>query len=54
MNKKLSPDFLDSFDYCIHFWDGALDPEDEIDHFLREAAYPAPSPRQVRAGDDVA
>jgi len=40
---------LNSFDYCLDFWDGALDPEDEIDHFIREA-----SPRHVRACDDVA
>lgn len=28
----------DSFDYCIDFWRDALDAEDEIDHFIREAA----------------
>ena len=39
----------DSFDYCIDFWRDALDAEDEIDHFIREA-----SPRHVRAADDVA
>jgi len=54
MSKKPLLDFFDSIDYCINFWDGALDPEDEIDHFLGETAYPAHSPRHVRASDDLA
>jgi hypothetical protein len=40
---------LDSFAYCLAFWEGALDDEDEIDHFIRES-----QPRHVRAADDVA
>ena len=52
MNTKPSRDFFDSFDYCINFWDGALDAEDEIDLCLREAIHH--SPRHVRACDDVA
>jgi hypothetical protein len=40
----------DSFDYCLDFWEGAIDAEDEIDHFIREL----PRPRHVRAADDVA
>jgi hypothetical protein len=42
----------DSFDYCIEFWAGALDAEEEIEHFVREAS--PHGPRHVRAADDVA
>jgi hypothetical protein len=38
---------LDSFDYCLQFWDGAIDDE-EISHFVREA-----SPRRVPEDDAV-
>jgi hypothetical protein len=27
---------FDSFQFCIDFWEGAIDVEDEIDHFVRE------------------
>ena len=43
---------LDSFDYCLAFWDGALDAEDEIDHFVREGR--PHGPRQVGLFEDVA
>jgi len=33
---------MDSIDYCINFWEGALDAEDEIEHFVREANPMAP------------
>ena len=40
----------DSIQFCIDFWEGAIDFEDEIDLCLRELT----SPRHVRACDDVA
>jgi hypothetical protein len=43
---------LDSFDYCVEFWDGALDAEDEIDHFVRQAS--PHGPRQAQPVEDVA
>ena len=43
-SRKADP--LDSFDYCIQFWDGALDAEEEIDRCVRET-----SPRKVPADD---
>jgi hypothetical protein len=43
---------LDSFDYCINFWDGAIDAQEEINHFVREAS--PHGPRNVRAFDDLA
>lgn len=39
---------LDSWDYCIAFWAGALD--DDEDQVVREIA----GPRNVRTLDDVA
>lgn len=36
MTDDTKPDF-DSFDYCVEFWEGALDIDYEIDHFIREA-----------------
>ena len=27
---------FDSILFCIDFWEGAIDAEDEIDHFVRE------------------
>ena len=38
--KPTKPAF-DSFEYCIDFWQDALDAGDEIDHFIR-AAKPQP------------
>ena len=43
---------FDSITYCIDFWQGAIDADDEIDLCLREAIHH--SPRHVRACDDVA
>jgi hypothetical protein len=40
----------DSFDYCLDFWEGAIDAEDEIDLLVRELQ----SPRQVCNRDDAA
>lgn len=40
----------DSFDYCLDFWEGAIDADDEIDHFVRECS----NPRHVRVADDEA
>lgn len=39
----------DSFDYCIDFWQGALDDEEEARRIVRQSR-----PRHVRAFDDVA
>ena len=50
-DKKPAGQF-DSITYCIDFWEGAIDAEDEIDLCLREAIHH--SPRHVRAFDDVA
>ncbi len=41
--EEYSDEPFDSFDYCIAFWEGALDEQDEIDFCLREAA-----PRHAR------
>jgi hypothetical protein len=49
---KKTADPFDSIAYCIEFWDGAIDAEDEIDLCLREAC--PRGPRHVRACDDVA
>ncbi len=45
-------DHFDSITFCIDFWEGVIDAEDEIDLFLREVA--DHRPRHVRAADDVA
>jgi hypothetical protein len=42
----------DSFDYCRDFWEGALDAEDEIDHFVREAR--PHGPRHADRSEDMA
>ncbi len=41
---------LDSFDYCLDFWEGAINAEDEIDLFVRDLN----NPRQVQTCDNVA
>jgi len=50
MNHPTDTKPRDSFDYCLDFWEGAIDAEDEIDLFVRELN----SPRQVRTCDDAA
>jgi len=42
---------MDSIDYWHQLLEGALDAEDEIEHFVRRQT---PWPRSVRAFDDVA
>jgi hypothetical protein len=49
MNGPIDTKLRDSFDYCLDFWEGAIDAEDEIDLFLREAK----NPRQVLTCDDA-
>jgi hypothetical protein len=46
---KKQPKTSDSLDYSIAFWEGALDEQDEIDHFVREAA-----PRCGQSSDEAA
>jgi hypothetical protein len=48
MTMKTDKESHDPLDYCLDFWEGAIDAEDEIDHIIREM------PRHVRAADDVA
>jgi hypothetical protein len=50
MNHSTDEKPRDSFDYCLDFWDAAIDAEDEIEFLVRERT----SPRQVRASDDAA
>lgn len=50
MNNPADTKSRDSFDYCIDFWEGAIDAEDEIDLFVRELI----SPRHVwTCGDEA-
>jgi hypothetical protein len=51
-DRKTAGEPFDSFDYCITFWEGAIENEDEIDLCLREVTQH--SPRHVRAADDLA
>jgi hypothetical protein len=41
---------FDSFDYCISFWEGAIDNEEDAALAVRELT----TPRHIRAFDDVA
>ena len=50
MSKAIAKESLDSWDYCINFWEGALDDDEDA----RQEVKQLNGPRHVRAFDDVA
>jgi len=49
-DRKTGGEEFDSFDYCINFWEGAIDNEEDTALALRELNVT----RRVRAFDDLA
>ena len=51
-DRQSAAEPFDSIDYCINFWEGALDAEDEIDQLHEGGNYLTAA--SIHASDDVA